>query len=57
MAIALRATICALVIVERAITIKKEIKERRKHILPKMKQRRLRVIILQGATSKIPILR
>jgi len=52
----LRATISALVIVGRAITIKKEIKERRKHILPKMKQRRLRTITLQGATSKIPIL-
>ena len=33
-------------IVERAITIVREIKERSKEILPKIKQRRLRVISL-----------
>ena len=43
--------------VERAITVEKEIKESSKHFIPKIKQIRLRAITLQGATSKIPILR
>ena len=43
-------------IVGRAITIVREIKERSKEILPKIKQRRLREINLQGAIVKGPIL-
>ena len=38
-------------IVGRAINIEKEIKERRKEITAKMKQRRLRAITLQGAIA------
>ena len=49
-----RATTIAITIVGRAITIRTIIKKRSKRIVPKMKQKRAR--ILKGAIDKIPIL-
>ena len=48
--------IIAIMIVGRAITIKCEIMERSKEIIPKMNERQLRVITSQGAIEKSPIL-
>ena len=45
-------TTFAIVIVGRAITIEREMKQRSKEIIAKMDQRRLRAITLQGAIEK-----
>ena len=40
----------------RAITIERSVKKRRKELIPKMKQRRIRAITLKEAIEKGPIL-
>ena len=44
------------VLLLRAITLEREIRERSKEIIPKMRQRQLRAFTIQGAIEKSPIL-
>ena len=48
----LRATTIAIAIVGRAITLEREPSKKKQKLIPKMMQRRLRVITLRGATEK-----